>query len=75
MEFSLESDGRTLAEEKIRATKFVHLRENSIDFVRDRSVLLSFYRKITDFSSKSSQKPAGGAPCCPATKGRQRVGR
>ncbi|MCR6501496.1 hypothetical protein MUO32_20880 [Shinella sp. CPCC 101442] len=75
MEFSLESDGRTLAEEKIRATKFVHLRENSIDFVRDRSVLLSLYRKIADFSSKSSQKPAESVLCCPATKRQECLGR
>jgi len=42
MEFSLESDAGTLAEEKIPATKFVDLRENSIDFVQNGSVMLSF---------------------------------
>jgi hypothetical protein len=58
MEFSLESDAGTLAEEKTPAAKFVIFRENSIDFVQNRSVLLSFRREFPVFSSKSSPKPA-----------------
>jgi hypothetical protein len=75
MEFSLESDGRTLAEEKIRATEFVHLRENSIDFVLDRSVSLSFCHESRVFSSKISQNPAGSAFFIFFAKGRKRGGR
>jgi hypothetical protein len=68
MDFSLESDGRTLAEEKIPAMKFVERRENSIDFLRDRSVLLSFRRKNRVFRQNAVKTMPGGR-CLPTDAG------